>query len=504
MKRRQKRKIVLLALLFALLLALGAWFWNFRVTGSVAIPDLQQVAGDVLEQPTYMFSFSGSGANQLVNPLGVLAYKGEVFVTDSQAGKIEVFNQIGGTYIRTFQAGHLTTPLYLALNPKDGNIYVTDRRRRSVEVFTVAGTWVRTFNPQLPKSELPSFSTDGVQWAPVAITFAPDGTMYVTELLNGHRMLIFGPDGKFVRSVGKYGVAGTALDLPGQFQFPNSVKVYNNMVYVVDSNNHRVQTFKKDGTYDSLIAMSGLPRGMAFLPMDLTQAGAKGKPKFVIVDTLTHNATIWDTDGSQLLSFGQQGNADGSFNYPTDVALGDRDVLFITDSLNRRVQAWGWQSKISPLPKILPRAGYWYLLLLLLPLLPLFFRRRKLYATADFVQKLYDEQALKLMDQGRVRWFVSEADYELIKGLEQDDVAVADIVRETTHSETDAYALAQRFHLSDEDAARLAFAQQAKLIHTEDVELTRQARLIEVDTMDADEFIKQASAKAAKGTGGAA
>ena len=59
------------------------------------------------------------------------------------------------------------------------------------------------FDPKLPKNELPKFKLPkGVQWVPLTLTFGRDGTMYVTELLNGHRLLIFGPDGTFKRSVG--------------------------------------------------------------------------------------------------------------------------------------------------------------------------------------------------------------------------------------------------------------------------------------------------------------
>lgn len=499
MKRRQIRKIVVLVTLLVVLALGGLWYWNFTATGSASIPDLRQApSADTIEAPNFLFAFSGSGANALVNPVGVFAYKGEVYVADSEQGLVFVFKQTNGAFVRSFGKGHLTTPLYLAVNPKDGNLYVTDRRQRSVEVFTTGGSWVKRFNPNLPKSELPKFNAQGDQWAPVAIGFAPDGTMFVTEILNGHRFLIFGPDGTFLKSAGSYGVAATAVDLPQQFQFPNSIKFNNGLVYVMDSNNRRVQVYTKDGTFKNLIPMAGLPRGFVFLPADLTAAGSAGKLKFVAADTLAHNGTIWDVTGKELVTFGNQGVGDGAFSYPDDVTLGDRFVLFMSDSINKRVQAWGWQRVLSPIPHVLPRQPAYLLLLLPLLLLPLLFRKKKRYATADFVQRLYDAGLISLMVKKRVHWLVSEADYERLKGLEQGGVKLSELLEPTAYSQTDASYLASRYSLSLEQAGMLAFAQRGKLIHTDDPELTRLARMLEIDTIDEPTFAAQAAAKASK------
>lgn len=505
LKRRQKRQIILLSILLALLLLLGLWFWNFTRTGSAAIPDLRVPPSDTIEAPNFLFAFAGSGTHTLVNPVGVSAYKGEVFVADSVQSLIFVFRQSDGSYLRSFGAGKLTTPVYLAVNPKDGNLYVVDRRQRSVEVFTRAGAWIKRFNPNLPKNELPKgFDTKGDVWAPVAIGFDSDGTMGVTEVLNGHRFILFKPDGTFLAAAGFFGEANTPIASPGAFQFPNSIKFNGGLVYVMDSNNRRVQVYTKAGKFKSLIPMSGLPRGFAFIPRELTAAGVAGKLKFVAVDTLAHNGTIWDVSGRELTTFGVRGVGDGAFSFPDDASFGDRYVVFITDTINRRVQAWGWERVLSPLPHILPRQPLWlcglpFLLLLLLP-----FRRRKLYATADFVQALYDHDEINLMTKRRVRWLVSEADYALLKDLKQGDIKLGDLLEGVEYSDTEARELAARYKLTDERAAILAFAQQAKRIHTEDAQLVKEAKLIEVDTISRQEFVDKYGDNAGSSGEGAA
>jgi hypothetical protein len=178
--------------------------------------------------------------------------------------------------------------------------------------------------------------------------------------------------------------------------------------------------------------------------------------------------------------------------------MGDRNVIFISDTMNQRVQAWGWQSILSPLPHVLPRQPLWLCGLPLLLLLLLPFRKRKKYATADFVQALFDGGQISLLQQGRVRWLVSEADYARLEGLEQDGIKLSEVLEGVGYSETDAAELAVRYKLDDPTAAVLAFAQRAKLIHTEDTELMRLAKLLEVDTIDAEEFVARATEKASK------
>jgi hypothetical protein len=129
-------------------------------------------------------------------------------------------------------------------------------------------------------------------------------------------------------------------------------------------------------------------------------------------------------------------------------------------------------------------------------LLPVARRRRKLYATADFVQALYDAQLIHLMTQGRVKWLVSEADYAKLKDLPpQDGVELSELLTATAYSDTDAYMLAEKYKLTDEEAGVLAFAQRAKVIHTENPDLVRQARLLELDTIDKDQYVAAAMAK---------
>ena len=482
MKRRQKRKLILLTILVVLLASLGLWYWNYTQTGNLAV-DLRVQPVDTLTPPQYLFSFSGTKTNHLTAPVGVLADGGDVYVADSTAGLLYTFRQ-DGTFIRTFGKDQLKDPIYIAKNPKDGLLYVTDRGKEAILKFKTTGEYVGVFDPKLPKSELPAFKAKS-QWIPVALAFAPDGRLYVTDILKDQRLLIFAPDGAFVRSVGKMGVANTSSDLPGQFQFPNSIKVFNGEVWVVDSNNRRMQIFSLDGDYKRLIPLQGLPRGLAFIP----RASDTTSDTYTVVDVLANMVTLYSTKTSvSPITFGEKGSGDGQFALPNDVTVGDKSVIFVSDNRNFRIQAWGWQAKVSPLPKVIPQQPLWCLGLLPLLLVPLLFRKRTFYATADFVEAMAAAGAVAEMKAKRRVWLVSEADYEALRGRTEDGIALGELLRPTEYSDTDARALAERYAIHAEQAATLVAARRTKLFCTEDETLRRVARVLEIEVVNSEEF----------------
>ena len=269
---------------------------------------------------------------------------------------------------------------------------------RTIFRYDQSGKYLGEFNPNLPKDQLPKFKTGGVQWAPVALAFAPDGTMYVTEILNGHRLLIFGPTGS---SRSRSATLGHGRRMPscrpGLFQFPNGIAYHKGLVYVTDSNNRRVQVFDKDGNFKKIIVTQGLPRGIAFLnrfPFDKATAA----DRFVVVDTLAHDGTIWTAKGDKILSFGQQGFSTVSSATPTACpsVRTTRSSSPTPPTAASRSGAGPTRSRRSRFRRV---PNYWPLCLaplLLLPLL-LLLRRKRFFATQDFVLEMVESEQADLM-----------------------------------------------------------------------------------------------------------
>lgn len=496
MTRKQVRKLVLVVLLVLLLAALAAYYSYYRTTKRLSFNISANLTGGAISPPEFLYSFSGDANSRLQRPIGVLVNQGKVYVTDGVRHTIYIFDETG-KQLSTFGSKETTTPLFMAVNPKDGNLYVTDRGARKLLKYTPDGRFLGEFNPKLPKNQLPKFKTGGVQWIPVAIGFAPDGTMYVTEILKGDRLLIFGPDGKFQASIGTRGIAKSPSVAPNYFQFPNGLMVVGEEVYIADSNNGRIQVFDLDGKFKRFIVTRGLPRGIAL--MDPFPTDTKETPgRFVEVDTLSHDATIWTLSGEKLVGFGKQGVLDGEFNFPNSVAKGSANKIFVADTSNGRVDVWGWPAQISPVARLVNPNNAWICLLplLLIPFL-IATRRRRFVATPDFVDLMIQEGNADLIPGKRRRWLATVADYELIKTRQADGIDFEELFEGTQVSESDARAIAEKFEVDEATSLVLALSTRGKVFCTESLELRRLAKLLEVDAIDSKEFVKR-YAKTAK------
>ncbi len=214
--------------------------------------------------------------------------------------------------------------------------------------------------------------------------------------------------------------------------------------------------------------------------------------RFVVVDTLAHDATIWDAEGNKVLLFGEQGLLDGQFNYPNSVSVGAKNRMYVTDSGNGRVEVWGWPAQITSLPVIGPPSRLiWCLLpLLLLPLL-LLLRKRKFYATADFVYeivRLGEEDLLSSIR--RVKWITTEEQRPgIFEAVEKRETA--DLFEVWEHSEPDAQALMEKYEIEHEPAVVMAVAQRTRCLCTETDELRTLAYRMEVQTLNAVEFVEK-------------
>jgi len=490
MTKRQRRKIVIIAVLVLLLLLLSVYFLYFRSTKKLGFDGAVTGLTDAISVPQFLYSFSGPENDRLERPIGVYVDDAadEVYVSDTRKGKVYVFD-LDGKMKRTIGGSEILVPLYIAKNPKDGKIYVSDRRRRTIHIYEPSGKFVRDFDPKLPAEELPKFETNGVQWAPVALDFGKDGTLYVTEILNGHRLLVFGPDGKFKTSVGTAGIVTDAKASPQVFQFPNNVKVQGKNVWVADSNNRRLQVFDLEGKFDRILSTQGLPRGMDFLSSSNENSGTA---KMVVVDTLAHDSTIWNVKGEKLVNFGEQGVLEGQFNYPNDVSIGPRNLIFIADSANGRIQVWGWPEQVSPVP-VAQVAQYWrwcFAPLLLLPLL-LLLRRKKFFVTEEFLSAMIAMELVDRMPARRRVWLVTPQVYDVFKDVRASDIDLGQMLVATEHSESDAKALMDRLELDHDTAAIIAIAKRAHVFCTDDAELRRIARVLEIDVADHEEFLER-------------
>ncbi len=121
----------------------------------------------------------------------------------------------------------------------------------------------------------------------------------------------------------------------GNFNYPRAIasdKQRN--VFVVDKTG-RIQRFDSDGQFEHSWRVpeiaSGFPVGLAVHP----------DGRIFVADTHYHRVLVYDRDGQLLTSFGHEGNGDGEFQLPTDIAFDAQGFIYVSEyHENDRVTKW--------------------------------------------------------------------------------------------------------------------------------------------------------------------
>lgn len=139
---------------------------------------------------------------------------------------------------------------------------------------------------------------------------------------NGHRVTVFGHNGRKVRSFGSHG-QGKA-----EFKWPRGVAVDGEgNIFVVDYGNHRVQKFNENGEF---LAWGG------------TAGGGEGQfldPKGLAFNTINNKLYVCDAHRVQVMNsdltfagmFGKQGSGEGQFSNAFSVACDSKGQVYVSD-----------------------------------------------------------------------------------------------------------------------------------------------------------------------------
>lgn len=277
--------------------------------------------------PLYVSSVLGIQVPQgiAVNSDGSVLYVTE---GDGERGVkiVDVFSQsLTGTLLPPGTQPGGRKPMSIAVNG-DGVVYVVDRLRLVVDMYSPNGQWLGT----LPDP----FLIEG-RWEPLGVGIDGQGQVYVTS---SH------PDGPFAAKYDSMGVLittfGGTYELNGALAFPAGMAVgQDNLIYISDSNNGRVVVMDNDGRLirsfgDQIGDESlGIPRGIS----------VDSEGFLYVADVTSHVVKVWDTNTSPstyMFSFGDGGIADGEFLYSNAVAIDGEGRIYVADTGNDRVQVW--------------------------------------------------------------------------------------------------------------------------------------------------------------------
>lgn len=176
-------------------------------------------------------------------------------------------------------------------------------------------------------------TADGQLNSPRGVAVDAKGFVYVVDSEN-HRIQKFDSTGKFVA---KWGSEGSG---DGQFKTPGGIEAApDGMIYVADTWNHRVQKFDNKGKF--LGKWTG--EGGFWGPRDLA-VDAKG---FAYV-TDTGNRRIQKftaEDGKYVKQWGTKGSGPDQYDEPFGIKSGQGNLLYICDRLNFRIQVTDFDGK---------------------------------------------------------------------------------------------------------------------------------------------------------------
>ncbi|MFQ5349299.1 MAG: hypothetical protein ACE5EG_02520, partial [Thermoanaerobaculia bacterium] len=165
---------------------------------------------------------------------------------------------------------------------------------------------------------------------PYAVAFDGRGRILVTDW--GTAAII-----RYDRDEGKMDVLGTRGAL--RLKQPLGISVGpDDSIFVADPGLGRVVRFDPEG---KLLAAYGR-EGDLVNPVDAVVA-PDGERLFV-ADSKAHRILVFDlATGDIRASFGEKGSAEGQFAFPTSLAFGPAENLYVVDQINGRVQVFDGQ-----------------------------------------------------------------------------------------------------------------------------------------------------------------
>jgi len=240
--------------------------------------------------------------NALVKPYGLALHDGKIFVCDTVAGDIAVFDfkKSRASIFAPPGEGGLRLPVNLSID-EDGTRYVADTLRQQVLVYDAAGTFLAAIGK---KEEM----------KPTDVAITAD-RLYVTDLKNhgvkvyrkADRQLLFSiPRDPKIKQGKLFEPTNLAVDKSGR-------------LLVSDIGSFSVQVYDLEGNYLRTIGQQGLAPGLFSRPKGVA---VDREGLAYVVDAATQVVQIFDTEGKLLLYFGApRASTQGQLTLPAAVKV---------------------------------------------------------------------------------------------------------------------------------------------------------------------------------------
>jgi streptogramin lyase len=255
----------------------------------------------------------------------VIDARGHVIVLHRGPQAIMEFDE-NGKFIRAFGEGLFRRSHSIDIDA-DGNYWTTDFGTHVVMKLSPSGEVLLTLGTIGERGTWDEAAGVHLFDEPNDVAFDSEGNIYISQ---GHgrgepRVLKFDHNAKFVKMWGERGT------LPGDFAVPHSLVIdENDLIYVGDRENRRIEVFDTDGRFIKGWLYYGMACSLE-LHGDFLYMTTGFDGQIVKLDKAT---------GNVLGVTGRPGDGLGEFGEAHFLAVGDHDEIYVADVVNRRVQKY--------------------------------------------------------------------------------------------------------------------------------------------------------------------
>lgn len=268
-----------------------------------------------------IFGATGEKPDSFMRPRGVAAdAAGNFYVADTGNHRVQKFTADGNFILslgtRGKDIGQLESPNGIAIDNKN-NVYVVDAANQMLLRFGPDGK----FQDQWKGDDLGFYG-------PRDVSIAPDGRVYIVDQ-GRSRIVVFDPTEEVFTSFGSPGKE------EGQFMEPMGITIGDDLVFVTESGNRRIQVFDLDGKFVRQWAVDVWDRGIDSYPDCVFD---RDNSLLYVTGEQEEDVIAFDVNGKRVRDVQLSGNI--KLNKPSSLFLSranNSKTLFVADISNSKI-----------------------------------------------------------------------------------------------------------------------------------------------------------------------
>jgi sugar lactone lactonase YvrE len=272
---------------------------------------------------------SGTAAGQFNQPMSLaIDSSGNMFVADYSL-RVQKFNNVG-TYVTEWSVS--SNPYGITVD-NSGNVYVAGGANHMIVKYSNTGTYITQWGGAGTAPGQFELYT-----GPYGVATDSSGNVFVSDPGN-FRIQKFNSIGTYITLWPSYTpTPGTGN---GQFNSPAGIAIdISNNIYVADSGNYRIQKFDSLNNYITQWGSKGTGNGQFGNALATAPYGVAvdSSGNVYVVDTDNYRIEKFDSTGTYLAQWGSHGTGNGQFNRPGAVAVDSSGNVYVADTNNNRIQ----------------------------------------------------------------------------------------------------------------------------------------------------------------------